>query len=241
MGITELVEPLVYHGTTLGVFFYGGFVLEGTQVAGEERIRRYCTRTKLAPDPFLAEHRALTVISESDMTVLQGRLRLVVQVAERLLAAKGIQAEGYKTLPSAFYSNRRWRFPAMVRAAMGVIETQYSEPLTLGEVAAKLHCHPDYLGRVFRRATGEAFGDYLARYRVERACRLIEAQETLTLGEVAWRVGFQDQSHFGRVFRKLTGSLPGDYRGALGRGEKPAWVYAGAHLSQLVGRDKEAE
>jgi AraC family transcriptional regulator len=54
-------------------------------------------------------------------------------------------------------------------------------------------------------------GEYLRRFRVREACKRLGGRE-LTLAEIALQVGFADQSHFTRVFKRLTGLTPGEYR-----------------------------
>jgi AraC family transcriptional regulator len=67
------------------------------------------------------------------------------------------------------------------------------------------------LARTFRRQRGESVGDCVRRLRVESARRLLEDGRQ-PLSEVALAAGFADQSHFTRVFRRLTGMTPGEYR-----------------------------
>jgi len=58
------------------------------------------------------------------------------------------------------------------------------------------------------------FGRVLNEARIKRACEIVnsEAAKTLTIGELAWRVGFADQGHFARVFRTSVGTTPLAYR-----------------------------
>jgi AraC family transcriptional regulator len=83
--------------------------------------------------------------------------------------------------------------------------------LTAGSLAAEVGVSPVRLARAFHRVFGESLGTYHRRLRVRRACeRLRERDATLT--EVALETGFADQSHFTRVFRRLTGTTPAAYR-----------------------------
>jgi AraC family transcriptional regulator len=75
--------------------------------------------------------------------------------------------------------------------------------------------HPVHLARVFRRIYGCTMGQYRARIRVQRACRLLMSCD-LTLARIAGEAGFADQSHLTRVFTSVVGCPPGMYRRLVG-------------------------
>lgn len=75
--------------------------------------------------------------------------------------------------------------------------------------------------RRFQRATGQAPGTYLQLLRVESARDLLE-RTTLGVDEIAWRVGYGDSGAFRRVFSKVMGLMPGEYRRRFGFGRPRA-------------------
>jgi AraC-like DNA-binding protein len=64
---------------------------------------------------------------------------------------------------------------------------------------------------MFRKVTGINFTDYLARLRIERAKNLL-LNPNLRISEIAYEVGFQSLTHFNRVFKKIVGQPPTEYR-----------------------------
>jgi AraC-like DNA-binding protein len=62
--------------------------------------------------------------------------------------------------------------------------------------------------------TGINFTDYLARVRIEKSKNLL-LNPNLRVSEIAYEVGFQSLTHFNRVFKKLLGQSPTDYRAHL--------------------------
>ena len=80
----------------------------------------------------------------------------------------------------------------------------------LGSIAALSNYSPSYFSRLFVRVYGIPFSQFLAAYRVDRAKRLL-MQESMTLHEVARKVGFCSTSYFCSVFRKKTGKSPRKY------------------------------
>jgi len=82
---------------------------------------------------------------------------------------------------------------------------------SLAEVAAELDVAPVRLARAFRRAFGESPGDYVRRERIRIACERL-ATSDVGLAALAAELGFVDQSHFTRVFRRELGVTPGSWR-----------------------------
>jgi len=68
-----------------------------------------------------------------------------------------------------------------------------------------------YFCKMFKKATGLTFTDYLGRVRVEKAKNLL-LNPDLRVSEIAYAVGFQSLTHFNRVFRELTGESPTNFR-----------------------------
>lgn len=94
------------------------------------------------------------------------------------------------------------------------IETHLHDPaLTPGSVAAAVHLSPRRLHQLFE-ADGETVGAYILRRRLEECARAMgdAAQRSRTVTEIAFLHGFNNASHFGRVFRERYKSTPSDYR-----------------------------
>jgi AraC-like DNA-binding protein len=94
------------------------------------------------------------------------------------------------------------------------IETHLHDPaLTPGSVAAAVHLSPRRLHQLFE-ADGETVGAYILRRRLEECARAMSdaAQRSRTVTEIAFLHGFNNASHFGRVFRERYQATPSDYR-----------------------------
>jgi AraC-like DNA-binding protein/ligand-binding sensor protein len=104
--------------------------------------------------------------------------------------------------------------PPMIRRAKAYIAGHYGDPVGLDEMARTMHVSTFYFCKMFKKATGLTFTDYLGRVRVERAKNLL-LNPHLRVSEIAYTVGFQSLTHFNRVFRKLTGESPTDFREKL--------------------------
>ncbi len=83
-------------------------------------------------------------------------------------------------------------------------------PRSLTDLARRIGLHPVYVARAFRVRFGCAVGDYVRSLRVERVRRLLH--RPLALSEIAALVGYSDQSHMTREFRRTFDQSPGAYR-----------------------------
>ena len=100
-----------------------------------------------------------------------------------------------------------------------VMEHYSDQNLTLESIAASLYISKSYLCRIFSRVTGESFGDYLRRVRLEQACRLLRDTE-LTAEQIVYACGLRDIPTFYRVFKSRMGMTPNAYRQAEGLAEE---------------------
>jgi YesN/AraC family two-component response regulator len=91
------------------------------------------------------------------------------------------------------------------------MNTHYMQDLPLHLLAEKFYVSPYYLSRFFKEATGFTFVEYLNSVRIKEAKKLLE-QTSLKVSLIARKVGFGCVTHFGRVFKLVTGHAPLYYR-----------------------------
>jgi AraC-like DNA-binding protein/ligand-binding sensor protein len=99
----------------------------------------------------------------------------------------------------------------MIRRARAYIYANQADPIDLDKVATAMHVSTFYFCKMFKKATGLTFTDYLSRVRVEKAKTLL-LNPHLRISEIAYDVGFQSLTHFNRMFRKIVGQSPTMYR-----------------------------
>ncbi len=95
--------------------------------------------------------------------------------------------------------------------ALEYIKHNYNEKISLQSVAAHVNLSRSYLSKVFKDEMNCTFTHYVNQIRVEKSKTLLLNQE-LDIIEIALMVGFDDQSYFTKVFKKLAGVSPGKYR-----------------------------
>ncbi|WP_158560693.1 helix-turn-helix domain-containing protein [Paenibacillus contaminans] len=92
------------------------------------------------------------------------------------------------------------------------IGENYANPdLSLAHLSDEFGVNASYLSRLFKEQFGEKFNDYVAQVRVEKAVELLRETEE-TVNDIAAAVGYTHTLTFIRVFKKLMGNTPGNYR-----------------------------
>jgi len=94
------------------------------------------------------------------------------------------------------------------------IESNMSAQITIRELASRIGVSPRTFDRRFRAATGTSPRNYWQRQRAFLAKDLLE-NTNLTVGEIAYRVGYQDVGHFSRIFRREVSVGPSEYRATV--------------------------
>jgi AraC-like DNA-binding protein len=104
--------------------------------------------------------------------------------------------------------------PPIITGAKDYVARHQSESITLEEIASALNVSKFHFCRQFKLATGLTFVEYLSRVRIEKA-KILLHNKKLRSTEIAYEVGFQSLTHFNRIFRKLVGHSPTEYRSTL--------------------------
>jgi AraC-like DNA-binding protein len=109
-----------------------------------------------------------------------------------------------------FVEQQNAELPVITRAKEYIQQNQ-AEELSLGQVAKAVNTSTFYFCKLFKKATGLNFTDYVSRVRIEKAKNLL-LNPNLRVSEIAYEVGFQSLTHFNRVFKKIIGQSPTEYR-----------------------------
>jgi AraC-like DNA-binding protein/ligand-binding sensor protein len=135
---------------------------------------------------------------------------------ESVIKLLTIFAEHLAILSNQLLMKREHSEPPTITRAKAYIEEHQTEDISLDEVAKAVHMSTFYFCKVFKKATGINFTDYVSRSRIEKSRNLL-LNPNLRISEIAFEVGFQSLTHFNRVFRKALGQSPTDYRAQLQR------------------------
>ena len=91
------------------------------------------------------------------------------------------------------------------------IDENYSANLSLDALAAQVHLSPSYFSKLFKREIGENLSTYILQTRIEQAKFLLRTTDKKAY-EIAEAVGIFDPVYFSKIFKKVTGLKPKEYR-----------------------------
>lgn len=101
--------------------------------------------------------------------------------------------------------------PDPIKRTLEYIQTNYSSPICLGEIADEIHLNKSYLSQLFQRSIGMSYSQYLKNMRIEEAKHLLRTTN-MTVLDIAEHVGFSSQNYFTRVFKGEVNISPSQFR-----------------------------
>ncbi|MBE1443428.1 response regulator [Paenibacillus sp. OAS669] len=112
----------------------------------------------------------------------------------------------------------RWRGgnqKSVFEEAKAYIDEHIAEEISLEAVAEKVGLAPTYFSYFFKKKTNETFVQYRMKKRIELAKRLLELPH-YKIADIGMEIGYQNHPHFTKIFKKITGTSPSEYRQMLG-------------------------
>ncbi len=143
-----------------------------------------------------------------DMKQISGKIR---SVADPETMQVTIQMMGRQICDLIYSYNRKNRYKYVDQAKRYIAEHYSDSNLSLNDVAEYVQISASYLSELFAEISGEKFSGYLAAYRIEKARQQLQTTSE-PAKEIGSRCGFNSVQNFNRVFKKMTGLTPGQYR-----------------------------
>ena len=148
-------------------------------------------------------HRSLNCLGEYFSRVLK----------EPVACTETASVRSSEELEAALESFYKENHNEAIDTAIRYMKKHLRDPLSRDSVAEQVFLSPNYFSTQFKQVTGVAYGEYLTKLRMEKACKLLEGN--LPIREVAAAVGIHDAKYFSDLFCKNTGLLPSEYRRKL--------------------------
>lgn len=120
------------------------------------------------------------------------------------IAREAVSVEALQRMPGIPQSYRR------VHDLLGYLNANYQKDISGKIIEEEFSCNFDYLNRVFKKTIGKTIFVYLNEIRIQHARELL-GTTSMKIAAIGYRVGFQDECYFNKVFKKYTGISPGQY------------------------------
>lgn len=97
------------------------------------------------------------------------------------------------------------------KSILQYVHDNYRNAISIQTLTQKYYVHPNYISQLFKKETGETFTSYVTRLRISYACELLKQTGDL-VSDIAEKAGYQDYFYFTRMFKKVTGRTPTQFR-----------------------------
>ncbi len=104
----------------------------------------------------------------------------------------------------------------VIYKTLDYVKKNYMNKISLSDVAGNAHISPSYFSKIFKDEMKGNFNTYLNQVRIQNSKKLL-LDDAVSLVDVAFLCGYEDQSYFSKVFKKMVGMSPGKYRESMGR------------------------
>ncbi len=104
---------------------------------------------------------------------------------------------------------------ALAQDMVEYLRNHFAEQISVTEIARALHVQPPYAAKVFKKITGNTPNRYLIELRITHAQKLLTEYRDMEIKEISSIVGYEDQLYFSRIFKKICGVSPQEYRQKL--------------------------
>lgn len=121
------------------------------------------------------------------------------------------EAEEQKELMEEETDLNNSRLSVMTSMVMEYIKSNFMNEISMSETARAIGYSEPYFCKMFKQQFGQSFTSYLAEYRVGEAKKMLE-QPNVNVKEIGARVGYADNNYFTKVFKRLEGLNPSEYR-----------------------------
>ena len=160
---------------------------------------------------FPLDHRIAALVADTIDTRLEGELK-VVQYAGRLAELVAYTLDAMQHTPALRGSGlHRRRDLELAHVALAQLEREYRRPPRFAELARQVGTNQNKLKVLFKQSFGVTMAEYCLERRMREAQQLL-LEATLTIAQVAERVGYEHQSSFTAAFRGHLGMAPREYR-----------------------------
>ena len=145
---------------------------------------------------------------EELIAVIEEAARLVSEKEKNLLKKVDVK---YETLMVDSEKTEHIRINIVQQIILEFIQNHYMEDISLQDIAKVMNYSDAYFCKIFKQCFDKNFTTYLSEFRVEKAKQLL-ADVTINVKEISDKVGYRDSNYFAKVFKRIVGITPSEYR-----------------------------
>lgn len=207
MGLTEIIKPVFFHDKPICIIYIGNFFLQEKREQMLGRIAKNSSNTGVKSDKLINMLEASQLISEASLEEYAELAEILSNIILNSLNDMTRLKNKSLSASPVYTGSGHW----VIEAMENYINSYYNREIKLSQLANLYFLNPQYLCRLFKTKTGTNFSSYVNRVRISHARRLLSATGD-DITDISMQVGFNNVTYFNRLFKKLVGTTPGEYR-----------------------------
>ncbi|BCJ94642.1 AraC family transcriptional regulator [Anaerocolumna cellulosilytica] len=190
--------------------FFGGFLIDSAEIPllrvfhKDYRILRLTEDEKKQLDNCFFK-----IIQEGKENDIDNNIALKIYLLDLLLVIEKL----HNRMDTAEFEHPS-KLHGRIAEVVAYMNDNYTNDIGLDLLADKFFISTAHLSRAFKKVTGFSFVEYLNNIRIQKAQKLL-SETKYSIAEIAHMVGYQNSTHFGRMFKTITGSTPSEYKKLL--------------------------
>lgn len=218
MGLLDFAVPIVVAGNYTGAVLAGQVILKDDPEKPD--LEKIVDSQNMRLDPDLSKklenlYSMLPVMTRDRIQVIANMTFQITNyiIEEALIKINLNEAwEASLTGVSEPVSAAPLKYNTLIlKPALEYIQINFEKRISLDEMASLCNISSSYFSKLFNKITGDNFSNYINQARIDRACVLLATTDT-PITVIALDLGFEDNSYFDKVFKKLTGVTPSFYK-----------------------------
>lgn len=207
MGLTEIIKPVFLKDRPICVIYIGNFFLQDKSEQMMARIAKNCLKTGVKSDKLISALKTTQLVSEAALIEYAELAEILsAMILSSLNDPAKLKSKSLLSSP-VYTSSSHW----VIESVENYINLYYNRDIKLSQLANLYFVNPQYLCRLFKNRTGTNFSSYVNNVRIDHAKRLLSTTGD-DITAISMQVGFNNVTYFNRLFKKLVGMTPGEYR-----------------------------
>lgn len=207
LGMTEIIKPIYFNNSLLCLIYITNLTLKGDLENIKEKILKRATFTGIDSTLLIDKIKSCEIINPDNLENFFD----ILDILEHIILHCDIP---YTTLSfKAFtpFPVENTKKHLLINDITKFITTNYAEEILLKDLAKLYFIDEQYLCKLFKKETGMGFIEFINKTRIANAKRLLINSDS-KINSVAYQVGYSNTSHFNKIFKKLTGYTPKEFK-----------------------------
>lgn len=207
LGITEIIKPVYYNDILLCIIYISNLITAESVDDIKRKIIKRCKYTKVEPSVLIDK---LEKCETFNATSINDYLD-IIDILHHIILHCDIPYNAYNCKDLTAIPANSIKKHLLIEDIEKYITSNYTETITLKDLSKLYFIDEQYLCKLFKRETGVGFVDYINKIRIDSAKRLLLNSDA-TISSIAYQVGYSNISYFNKIFKKLSGNTPKEYR-----------------------------